>query len=610
MEKKIVLSEQQKAILNWGRFSKKSLVVYAYAGCSKTTTGIELCRVLSGTTFFGSYSKPISEEIEAKLKRAGINPARVKSGTFHSMGYRAWRNETKINRAPDSDKCAALLSKLVEDGVVSPRQLKQVKRKNVLTLVSYAKQQAFGVAGSAVTEYSDGSAWVKLAQSYGIDDELGGDNQDQYGRPARHVDVGSLVDQLVEIAIEVYGASLDVVKSWIDFDDMILAPLYHNVPMQTWDQVIIDELQDTNPARRMLAVKMLRPGTGRLVGIGDPNQAIYRFAGADSDAMDIIRETLNAETLPLSVTYRCPKAVVKEAQRFVPDFEAHQANSEGEVLRCEYKERHYPSNTLDQMNLGPGDAILCRKTRPLVDLLFELLGKNIPCQLKGNSPAQAYIQLIQSMDVESLAQLRSKLKNYAEAQTKELTDTNPERLEKIMDKVETVLSIASRVERKHSTVDALLSEIRRIFDASAKDDNRNDRVTLMTIHKSKGLEFPRVFILGANLFMPSKYAKKPEDIQQEQNLEYVAITRAQNTLVWVDCRNEDFGAGGLPVAPPEAVPSPETIPADTMAGTTSEGAQEAVSLIEAESGDLWGDPGNLEGSWELEGLYKVGNDLE
>jgi DNA helicase-2/ATP-dependent DNA helicase PcrA len=60
------------------------------------------------------------------------------------------------------------------------------------------------------------------------------------------------------------------------------------------------------------------------------------------------------------------------------------------------------------------------------------------------------------------------------------------------------------------------------------------RVTLSTVHKAKGLEFPTVFILDFDKYMPSKYAKRPWQIVQETNLIYVAITRAMERLVYIN----------------------------------------------------------------------------
>jgi ATP-dependent exoDNAse (exonuclease V) beta subunit len=58
-------------------------------------------------------------------------------------------------------------------------------------------------------------------------------------------------------------------------------------------------------------------------------------------------------------------------------------------------------------------------------------------------------------------------------------------------------------------------------------------VTLSTIHKAKGREWPKVFLLGRNRYMPSKYATQDWQLDQEKNLIYVAVTRAQEELIEV-----------------------------------------------------------------------------
>ena len=63
---------------------------------------------------------------------------------------------------------------------------------------------------------------------------------------------------------------------------------------------------------------------------------------------------------------------------------------------------------------------------------------------------------------------------------------------------------------------------------------------LCTIHKSKGLEADVVYILNEYL-IPSKFAKSPEQIKQEQNLKYVARTRAKEELYFLNtAKTEDF----------------------------------------------------------------------
>ena len=64
-----------------------------------------------------------------------------------------------------------------------------------------------------------------------------------------------------------------------------------------------------------------------------------------------------------------------------------------------------------------------------------------------------------------------------------------------------------------------------------KDGEKARVLTLSTIHKSKGREWDRVFILGRTRYLPSPWARKEWQQLQEKNLEYVALTRAKDTLV-------------------------------------------------------------------------------
>ena len=66
---------------------------------------------------------------------------------------------------------------------------------------------------------------------------------------------------------------------------------------------------------------------------------------------------------------------------------------------------------------------------------------------------------------------------------------------------------------------------------NTKDGEQPPVLTLSTVHKSKGREWQRVYILGRAKYMPSPYAKKAWQIEQESNLEYVAITRAIAELI-------------------------------------------------------------------------------
>jgi superfamily I DNA/RNA helicase len=83
------------------------------------------------------------------------------------------------------------------------------------------------------------------------------------------------------------------------------------------------------------------------------------------------------------------------------------------------------------------------------------------------------------------------------------------------------------------TILALKTELAQLFE-----DQDRGVLTLSTIHKAKGREWPTVAILQPEL-MPSGWATKDWEQQQETNLKYVAITRARERLIWLDGKLEE-----------------------------------------------------------------------
>jgi len=87
-----------------------------------------------------------------------------------------------------------------------------------------------------------------------------------------------------------------------------------------------------------------------------------------------------------------------------------------------------------------------------------------------------------------------------------------------------------------SDTSAIALRLRTLFEQPP-----TNRLTLSTVHKAKGLESSDVFILDAHLF--GRFAKSPDELQQESNLQYVAVTRAQSHLFYIDSPVEE---GRLP----------------------------------------------------------------
>lgn len=284
--------------------------------------------------------------------------------------------------------------------------------------------------------------------------------------------------------------------------------------------LLVHNCQDTNAARRLLALGMMKP-TSRMVSVGDRNQAIYAFQGADHNAIDLIAEAVKAKRLPLTVSYRCPKAVIKYAQQWVTDIESHPKAQEGKVT------------TLDHTQLVksavPGDAVLCRFNAPLVTNAFAFIAAGIPAVVEGRDIGKGLIELATRWKVKSFDTLEQRLEKFLERETAKYRAKEQEsRAAGIEDKVQCLRVLIGRVRSKEgNAIDLLVAEINGLF-GDTTNGQAKDVVLFSSIHKSKGREWNRVFWLQTG---PSGYAKMDWEKEQERNLCYVATTRAKAELI-------------------------------------------------------------------------------
>lgn len=516
------LSDQQQEVIRWVLEETGSLELMARAGCGKTYTLMKVVEAIAefqlGDVALMAFNKSIADELKAKLESMGIDWRVANAGTSHSFGFGAWRkiapgvkvDDKKIfniikylqtnayvgaGSAYESDNMNSVINGLGEF------ELLDKCAGSINKMVSLAKQRGFG----HLCAMDDPTLWLEIVDHYDLERDM----PEMFSTSA-----------IITAAIKVYKISLNQCKEIIDFDDMILAPLYYKARFYTKDWILVDESQDTNPARRALALAMLKPRTGRMIFVGDDKQAINGFAGADNDSMMQLKRITNAKTLPLNVTRRCPKAVVKLAQQFVPDFVAHKDAIEGTVSTMQYE-------ILDKQNLSSNDAILCRNTAPLIEMAYSLLGKGIACRVEGREIGEGLIKLARRWKIKTLDKLLEKLEEYQDRETaKFMSKDQEDRIAKLVDQLDCLRVVISRCQSlKKYDVEDLVNEIQGMF-GDTKVGEKAKVLTLSTVHKSKGREWKRVFMLGRSKFMPSPYAKKPWQQEQEANLEYVGITRA------------------------------------------------------------------------------------
>lgn len=506
LAEKVVLTEQQQAVIDWVVNGTGSLELLARAGCGKTFTLMKVVDAIVknglGAAAIMAYNKKIADELKFKLEAAKYDWKVAQAGTVHSFGYAAWRKIAPAVKI-DNKKVDQII---VEKSYGTGGAFFIENASAIGKLVSLGKQRAIGY----LCRIDDLNEWYSIWDHFDIDEDIAGDVE-----PAN----------VINAAIEVYRISLNKCREVIDFDDMILAPLYFKARFWTKDWILVDESQDTNPARRALALAMLKPRTGRMIFVGDPAQAIYGFTGADSDSMNQLKIATNAKTLPLNVTRRCPKAVVKEAQRLVPDFQAWEGAIEGQVRAIEFKD-------LTAEPLTANDAILCRNTAPLISIAYMLIGSGRACIVEGREIGTGLIKLARNWKVKDLAALKNKLDAHEERLTAKFSAMGRmDKVERLKDQIDCLrIIIDSCQAKKKNSVDDVVNEITNMF-GNTPEGERPKVLTLSTVHKSKGREWERVYIYGRERYMPSPYAKKDWQMEQEANLEYVAITRALHELI-------------------------------------------------------------------------------
>lgn len=505
------------------------LVIEARAGTGKTTTLVEGLRRVkrmeskltpspqqkliweemeksadAKTICFVAFNKSIADELKRRV------PTGCEAMTMHSLGNKAVMRafgRVEINQYRVEDILCELM------GGCDPREL----RRKEPELISAVKELV-GLCKQNLTNVENDDELDELAAHY-------------------DVEINSSRAKIYHLVRKVLVRCKDVTLSRaIDFDDMIWLPVVLGLPLPKYDLLLVDEAQDLNRCQQELC---LRCGK-RIIVCGDPKQAIYGFAGADSRSMPRMQEILETNTrgcllLPLTVTRRCGKMIVKEANTFVPEFEAFETNPEGAVTRIKYTATSDKSDKDYRVRVKDGDMILCRVNAPLVSECFKFLKEGRRANIQGRNIGQGLIKMINKLEKQSrsssyrIEEFISDLDDWKASEIKKETVKrfpSEAKIISIVDKCECLLCFAEAAKT--------VQEVREKIDSIFTDNPDIVGIRLSSVHKAKGLEASNVFILlpkGGG--MPHPMAKTAWQLEQEHNLKYVAITRAINSLTWV-----------------------------------------------------------------------------
>jgi superfamily I DNA/RNA helicase len=249
--------------------------------------------------------------------------------------------------------------------------------------------------------------------------------------------------------------------------------------------------------------------------VGDPCQAIYAWRGAASSAMANAMQAWDLREMPLTISFRCPKSVVREAQRWVSHITSGDSAPEGLVQTLD---SYSPETFRD------GAAVICRYNRPLFQFAFWALKNRIKVTMKGNDMLEVLLRLFGKFgkQVENREQLAHMVEAYfaqkiAAAKSDQARASYSERMD-------CSLFILSEIDPRVGPGE-IADSLRQMFEGRTG-------LELSTIHKAKGMEWRQVFLLDFDEF-PRSNAKPGPLLDQEYNMKYVAVTRAKEELNFI-----------------------------------------------------------------------------
>ena len=518
-------------------------IIDAVAGAGKTTTLMGCVEHIPNIkdVLYCAFNISIQKEIQKKFQDIGLSVA-VK--TIHSLGLQILRSslQAKLDRkkypkiVENTDFFESLVPEMDQlldiHNVLSIAQIKALRdRRPDLT---WDEKNALNESSSFVSEIITNLLAINEkyrltlceASFVGYKDMI--DHFRILGNDYSDEELEKYIILHQKLLKE--GNSIAISHRIIDYTDMLYLPTLHQLTSKVqYDFVFVDECQDLSRAQLAIVNKYVRPG-GRVLAVGDPFQSIYGFAGADADSFENVRKAFDCQPLMLTDCFRCPQSVIKLAQTIRPDIKG---------FKQDVGVRQYLENRYVLESLKAGDLVICRHRRPLLSLAMKLVNKEIRIHLHPDD-VQEFIgdykryfrpsELLKTLTEDSIEQFFSIVKERNVKQIQRDCDNVDAVLRDIKIKEDTQLLEESLdfFLKKHNewqlnTINSILLRLKELMSYLG-----DDAIKISTIHRSKGLENDRVFILEYNK-LPIKRALAWENVQ-ERNLHYVAVTRAKKEL--------------------------------------------------------------------------------
>lgn len=532
------LTDEQQAIRHEIQHGTEHVLIDALAGCAKTTTLLNGLSVIpQRSILFAAFNRNIADEAARRIPK--MRPGWiVVVQTFHALGREILKRHFPrlvIDRKATEDLINEACLTVWPDAPYEARS-------SAMRIVRFTKESLEPIPAAA----DGGCSWpvdrlvaVGLAQQL-ISHRLKGERIERSGRIAHRA---------IEISADVQR------RQSVDFCDLTWLPsVLELAPASRYQAIMLDELQDISIPQAHLISRVSLPNT-RVIAAGDARQQLYSWRGSmGADAFERYMPK-SGKRFPLTMTWRCSTRVVQAAQQLVPELHAQPNAEEGSVSSCTLGE--LPLRVAQGLTPnGVHTFILSRTNRALLNCALFLWRSGTKFMLNaGSDLLEPLFQVIDhELDGRSATAFRQSLDAWHKREIDKADRAGATTMRERVD------------EQRAMLLSALLyappSQIRRLL-SSILQPNKSG-VLLSTVHKVKGLEADRVFLLRQT-FARQEQLWLAERIQdddpgfgdadeaalhqatrplhpEELNIEYVAITRARSHLVWVDIQSKNRSA--------------------------------------------------------------------
>jgi len=552
----IPFTDEQKKIFDFVKNENTHGIIDAVAGAGKTTTIMECANYITNKNdvLFCAFNNSIATEISRKFHERGINGVTVK--TIHSLGWHILHanNSSGKDIKLENNKYQELLKAAEVKDALKPHYENILRINDLDPTNEFDDRNKFAV-NNLLSRTSE--RLLEINQKFRA--TLTKENIEDFQNMVIHYGIFNSIEvnkknfkeELLEyfrctVKLLEFGDALSQRSMIIDYTDMLYLPYKWKMqPITKYGFLFIDECQDLSNSQFAIAAKYGRVN-GRILAVGDPRQSIYGFTGADIDSFNRVKSYTKAVQLPLTTCFRCPKKVIELAKTIREDIIGTKTE-DGNVTKISFDE----VITLAK----PGDLIISRLRAPLVLMVFTFIDKNIKVQIHEDEVREILNELKSifkqnelNVIIATLPEQFERIKTEVMGRWKWIIKKNADR---IVDKTERNIHIENETKYLEKKLEFLhkkyeqwkeecpnLTEIiKKIRDFISATDNP---IKLSTIHRAKGLENDRVFVLNYDELPYVRLEQKDWEKTQELNLKYVAVTRAMKELFLIESKKPEL----------------------------------------------------------------------